>query len=122
MIPEGLSVAEDPYIPEVRRLYWLKSVLLDPADPEPERPAVVLVISGMPGGEILVGLRTSTEANGTHHDKHPEHGLGKAGRFSRGRSINPELWTPSNARSLGLLLDEETFAYVCRDLLPEGLV
>ena len=58
-------MADEPYVPEVRRLYWLKSVLLDAEDPEPERPAVVLLISKKPGREIFVGLRSSSEDNGT---------------------------------------------------------
>lgn len=119
MIPAGLSAADEPYLPEVRRLYWLKSVLLDPDDPEPERPAVVLVISEKPGGEIFVGLRSSTEANGTPHDKHPALGLSKNGWFSRGRPISPQLWTPNNACSIDLLLDEVAFSYVWNDLVPE---
>lgn len=104
----------------MRRLYRLNAVLLDPGDPEPERPAVVLVISRKPGGEIYVGLRSSTEVNGTPHDKHPAAGLMKDGYFSRGRPISPDLWTPNNARSIELLLDEETFSYVWNDLVPEG--
>lgn len=119
VIPGGLDVADEPYVPDVRRLYWLASVLLDPMDPEPERPAVVLVISQKPGGEIFVGLRSSSEHNGTRHDKHPAVGLTKDGFFSRGRPVSPDLWTPNNARSIDLLLDEETFAYVWKDLVPE---
>lgn len=120
MLPGGLSAADEPYTPDVRRLYWLSAVLLDPGDPEPERPAVVLVISEKPGGEIFVGLRSSTEVNGARHEKRREVGLEKDGYFSRGRPINPELWTPNNARSIELLLDEETFSYVWNDLVPEG--
>ena len=119
VLPGGLSAADQPYRPEVRRFYWLSAVLLDPCDPEWERPAVVLVISQKPGGEIYVGLRSSTEVNGTPNDKHPAAGLAKKGYFSRGRPISPELWTPNNARSIELLLDEETFAYVWNDLVPK---
>lgn len=119
VLPGGLSAADEPYVPEVRRLYWLRSVLLDPEDPEPERPAVVLVISRKPGGEIFVGLRSSSEDNGTPHRKCPAAGLTKDGFFSRGRPISPDLWTPNNARSIDLLLDERTYAYVWNDLVPE---
>ena len=119
MLPAGLSAAYQPYVPDVRRLYWLKSVLLDTGDPEPERPAAVLVISEKPGGEIFVGLRSTSEENGTRHERHPEVGLTKDGYFSRGRPISPQLWTPSNACSIDLLLDEETFSYVWNDLVPE---
>ncbi len=114
VLPGGLSVADEPYVPEVRRLYGLKSVLLDAEDPEPERPAVVLLISKKPGREIFVGLRSSSEDNGTPHDKQPAAGLTRDGFFSRGRPISPDLWTPNNARSIDLLLDEATFAYVCQ--------
>ena len=122
VLPNGLAVADEPYVPEVRRLYWLSSVLLDAFDPEPERPAVVLVISQRPGGEIFVGLRSSSERNGTSHDKQPGVGLTKEGFFSRGRPISPDLWTPNNARSIDLLLDEATFAFVWKDLVPEDFV
>lgn len=120
VIPGGLSAADEPYVPDVRRLYWLRPPLLGPEDPEPERPAVVLVISQKAGCEILVGLRTSTERNGTPHEKHPKQGVTKDGWFSRSRSINPQLWTPNNASSIDLLLDEATYAYVWNDLVPEG--
>jgi hypothetical protein len=105
----------------VRRLYWLERVLLDPADPEDRRPAVVLVVAQRPGSEILVGLRSSTERNGEWHDRRPELGLSKEGWFSRARSIDPELWTPNNAHSIDLLLDEVTFSYVVNDLVPDGV-
>lgn len=118
-IPDGLLVAEDPLIPGLRELYWLESPLLDRSDPESSRPAVVLTVPTQPGEEIFVALRSSTEKNGELHEKQPGHGLARDGWFSRGRSINPELWTPMTARPIDLLLDETTFAYVCKDLLLE---
>jgi hypothetical protein len=117
-IPAGLAASGEPYLPDIRRLYWLREALLDPEDPEVERPCAVLLLPAAKGEEILVGLRSSTERNGQHHPKHPQLGLTKEGWFSRGRRIDPELWTPDNTESMNLLLDEETYSYVLADLHP----
>ena len=106
---------DEPYLPDVQRLYWLQRPLLDLADPELERPAVVVVLPAENEGEVTVVTRSSTEKNGTFHSRDPEHGLTKDGWFCRVRSVATELWTPANARSMELLLDEETFSYVLRD-------
>jgi hypothetical protein len=119
VIPLGLALSDEPYIPEQRRLYWLRKPLLDAGDPEPERPGVVLIVPGDHGDWIRVGMRSSTEQNGQFHVRHPRHRLTKDGYFSRSRSVNPELWTPNNAESIDLLLDDETFAYVWNDLVQE---
>lgn len=113
-IPEGLLASEEPYEPEVRRFYWLDHCLLDPADPEPERPAVVMALSA-DEGVITVVTRSSTEKNGQFHPRCPKHGLNKDGWLTRLRWVSTELWTPANARSVELLLDEETFSYVLRE-------
>jgi hypothetical protein len=114
-IPEGLLALDEPYEPEIRRFYWLQRCLLDANDPEPERPAVVVALSADGEGVITVVTRSSTEKNGQFHPRCPEHGLNKNGWLGRLRSVSTELWTPTNARSVGLLLDEETFSYVFRD-------
>jgi hypothetical protein len=114
-IPDGLLASDEPYQPEVRRFYWLQHCLLDPADPEPERPAVVMALPAENEGEITVVTRSSTEKNGQFHPRCPEHGLNKDGWLTRLRWISTELWTPANASSVDLLLDEETFSYVLRD-------
>jgi hypothetical protein len=114
-IPKGLLAFDEPCEPEVRRFYWLQHCLLDPADPEPERPAVVMALPADAEGEITVVTRSSTEKNGQFHARCPEHGLNKDGWLTRLRWVSIELWTPANARSVDLLLDEETFSYVLRD-------
>lgn len=107
-------VMEEPFEPEQRRLYWLYPPVLDPGDEEPNRPAVVLIVSNVGAREILVAWRSSSEKNGYEHEAHPEVGL-KKGWFSRSGTIDPELWTPANARSVDLLLDEAAFARVWND-------
>jgi hypothetical protein len=114
-IPDGLLASDEPYEPEVRRFYWLQHCLLDPADPESERPAVVMALPAEAEGAITVVTRSSTEKNGERHPRCPEHGLNKDGWLGRLRWVSTELWTPANARSIDLLLDEETFSYVLRD-------
>jgi hypothetical protein len=89
--------------------------LLDPTDPEPKRPAVVMALPAKSDGEIPVVTRSSTEENGQFHPLYPEHGLNKNGWLTRLRWISTELWTPANAHSIDLLLDEETFSYVLLD-------
>ena len=114
-IPDGLLASDEPYLPEVRRLYWLQRALLDLTDPEPERPVVVMALPAESEAEITVVTRSSTEKNGQFHPRDTEHGLNKDGWFCRARWVSIELWTPANARSIDLLLDEETFSYVLRD-------
>jgi len=114
-IPEGLLSSDEPHEPEVRRFYWLQHCLLDPADPEPERPAVVMALPADIEGTIPIVTRSSTEKNGQFHPRCPEQGLNKDGWLTRLRWVSTELWTPANARSLELLLDEESFSYVLRD-------
>ncbi len=114
-IPDGLLASDEPDEPEVRRFYWLQDGLRDPADPEPQRPAVVMALPADAEGEIPVVTRSSTEKNGQFHPRFPKHGLNKDGWLTRLRWVSTELWTPANARSVDLLLDEETFSYVLRD-------
>jgi hypothetical protein len=118
----GLLVMDEPYVPEQRRLYWCYPPLLDADDPEPSRPAVVLIVSTNTSGETLIAWRSTTEQNGALHEKGAHPDLPKTGWFSRSRTVNPELWTPTNAKSIAdPLLDEETFAHVWNDHVPEGL-
>jgi hypothetical protein len=114
-IPDGLLASDEPYEADVRRFYWLEQPLLDPTDPEPKRPAVVMALPADSDGEIPVVTRSSTEKNGQFHRRYPEHRLNKDGWLTRLRWVSTELWTPANAHSIDLLLDEETFSYVQRD-------
>lgn len=114
-IPEGLRASGEPYLPDVRRLYWLQHPLLDEHDPEAQRPGVVVALPAKTDGEITVVTRSSSEKNGQFHSRQPEHGLNKNGWFNRVRWVSTELWTPDHAYSTELLLDEETFSYVLRD-------
>lgn len=114
-IPEGLLASGEPYAPDIGRLYWLRPPLLDPDDPEPERPAVVMVVSDDEYGQITIVTRSSTEGNGQFHPKNPAKGLTKDGWFSRMKAVPALLWTPDVAQSIGVVLDETTFAYIQRD-------
>lgn len=117
-IPDGLEAAAEPYRPDLGRLYWLHHPLLDPGDPEDARPAAVVALPAREHGIITVAQRSSTERNGTFHRRQPAHGLNKDGWFSRLRPIQSALWTPRTAKSIDLLLDDETFAYVLKDFDP----
>ena len=114
-LPEGLAAQFGPYIPDIRRIYWVDAVLLDPDDPKPERPVAVVKVPATTYGTVTMVTRSSTEKNGQWHDKHPSHGLTREGWFTRLRVVSCELWTPENVRSCDLLIDEETFSYVCKD-------
>jgi hypothetical protein len=114
-LPEGLLASEDPYEPDVGRLYWLRPPLLDPDDPEPARPAVVMAIPDDEYGQITIVTRSSTEKNGQFHQRDPANGLTKDGWFSRIRTVPALLWTPDVAQSIEVFLDDTTFAYIQRD-------
>ena len=101
-----------PYIPDVRRIYWVNTVLLDADDEKPKRPVVVMRIPETTSGTVTVVVRSTTEKNGPPHDACPEHGLNETGHFSRLRAVSCELWTPEYVESCDLLLDEVTFSYV----------
>lgn len=114
-IPHGLLASDEPYEPDVGRLYWLRPPLLDPNDPEPERPAVVMAVPDDRYGQITIVMRSSTERNGQFHPRDRANGLTKDGWFSRMRTVPGLLWTPDAARSIEVVLDETTFAYIQRD-------
>jgi hypothetical protein len=112
-LPPGLAATSQPYIPDVGRLYWLESELLDPHDPEERRPGVVVSAPETLFGTVNVAMRSTTDGYGVAHDQCHDLGLGKAGHFSRLRPVQCQLWTPDAARS-SELLDAETFAWVLR--------
>ena len=111
-IPDGLLAAEEPFRPDVQRVYWISGPLLDPDDPEDERPCVVVKVSDASPGVIRYVSRSTSERNGPVHDPQPAFGLNRRGWFNRVRTVSTELWTPSAARSTDLILDEITFSYV----------
>lgn len=113
IIPDGLEVAGDAYAPEVQRLYWLEKALLAPHDPENSRPCVVLDVPD-DGDVVIVSTRSSTDGYGVPHPRQPSVGLRKDGWFSRIQPVQAPLWTPKNARSIDLVLDQSTFAAVRR--------
>lgn len=114
-IPAGLLASGEPYEADVGRLYWLRPPLLDPDDPEPERPAVVMAVPDDEYGQITIVTRSSTEKNGQFHPKDRASGLTKDGWFSRMKTVPAVLWTPDAAQSIEAVLDDTTFAYIQRD-------
>jgi hypothetical protein len=110
-LPDGLLALDEPYEPDIRRVYWLHPPLLDPHDPKPERPAVVVKV----GPDITVVTRSSSAATGLFHPRDPANGLTRDGRFTRARTVSALLWTPRAASSLDLFLDESTFKLVCKE-------
>lgn len=110
-LPPGLAATTQPYIPDVGRLYWLESELLDPRDPEDRRPGVVVSAPDTVFGTVIVATRSTTDGFGVAHDQRHDLGLGKAGHFSRLLPVQCQLWTPESVRS-SELLDTETFSWV----------
>jgi hypothetical protein len=108
---------DQPFPPTVRRFYWLRNGLREFDDPELERPGVVL-LDALPGEDLAVATRSTTEKVGVFHARDRDAGLNKDGWFSRLRWVSPDLWTPNNAVSINLVLDEETYCYVLKDFLP----
>lgn len=114
-IPEGLFASTEPYRPDLGRIYWLRPPLLDPDDPEPERPAVVMAVPDHEYGQITIVTRSSTEQNGQFHPKDPANGLTKNGWFSRMKTVPALLWTVDVAHSIEAVVDDTMFAYIQRD-------
>lgn len=114
-IPGGLEAASQPYIPDVRRFYMLQKILLAPDDPEPQRPGVVMTVPSEDDDMIVVATRSSTEENGQEHGPQGIPGLNKKGWFSRILPVDPTLWTPENAQSMKVELDEVTFSWIQLD-------
>lgn len=110
-LPPGLAAASAPYIPDVGRLYWLGSELLDPGDPEERRPGVVISVPGTVYGTVNVVTRSSTDGYGVAHDEERVLGLNRPGHFSRLLPVQCQLWTPECVESSGML-DEDTLAWV----------
>jgi len=116
-IPDGLDLSDQPFPPTVRRFYWLRDGLREVDDPELQRPGVVL-LEALPGEDLAVATRSTSEKVGAFHARNRDAGLNKDGWFSRLRWVSPDLWTPNNAKSIDLMLDEETYCYVMKDFLP----
>ena len=111
----GLLSSDEPYEPDVGRVYWLRRPLLDPDDPKPKRPSVVMAVPDDEYGQITIVTRSATERNGEFHPKDPANGLTKPGWFSRMRTVPALLWTSNATQSTEVVLDETTFAYIQRD-------
>jgi hypothetical protein len=102
---------DEPFIPDMQMVYWVDTTILPPGDPEPDRPAVVVLVPTSTVGTVHVVTRSSTDPFGVPHARAPDLGLNKPGRFSRLQSVQCQLWTPGNVRSTGKL-DAATFAAV----------
>ena len=113
-LPPGLAAASEPFIPDVRRLYWLKSELLGPGDPEDSRPGVVISAPDTVYGTVIVVTRSTTDSSGVAHDRQPSLGLNKPGHFSRLLLVQCQLWTPNSVHSFEML-DQETFAWILQE-------
>ena len=113
-LPAGLDGVDEPYLPDLGRLYWVTPPLLDADDGKSTRPVVVVVVPDDVYGEITFVIRSSTEENGQEHAAQRAHGLSKKGWFSRIRTRSAQLWTPETAKSLEYVLDDETLSYVMR--------
>lgn len=110
-IPDGLLASDEPFLPDVQRLYRLFPPLLDPSDPKPTRPAVVVRAEA----DIVVASRSASAKRVVFHPKDHAARLTKDGRFDRVRTLSAQLWTPRAAKSLDLVLDDATFKLICEE-------
>jgi hypothetical protein len=106
--------ADEPFLPIEGELYWVRTMIFWGGDRKPTRP--VVAIEAPSGGmtRIAVVTRTTdTSRKGVLHQPMPEIGLTKPGVFADLRSTERILWTPRNARRLGILA-EDVFNEVMR--------
>jgi hypothetical protein len=114
-LPEWFVNACGPYIPDLGRIYWIKAPLLDADDTKPRRPVMVLRIPETTSGTVACAIRSKTNKNGQEHPAHPQHGLSHKGWFVELIIVQCGLWTPENAESCDVVVDDVTFSYVYRD-------
>jgi hypothetical protein len=97
--------AEDiPFLPVAGELYWVRTVILWSGDKKATRPVVVIEVPTTNLGRVAVVTRTTDiKRRGVPHEAMPEIGLTKCGVFADFRSAEATLWTPRNARRLGIL-------------------
>jgi mRNA-degrading endonuclease toxin of MazEF toxin-antitoxin module len=100
-----LADPEDvPFLPVEAELYWVRTVILWSADKKPTRPVVVIEAPATSLGRVLVVTRTTNiKRRGVHHEAMPEVGLTSCGILADFGSAEATLWTPRNARRLGIL-------------------
>lgn len=97
---------------EQRELYLVARELMDPSDPKPMRPAVVLEGAAGPLGRVRLVTRTRHLARGgVPHGPQPAERLRDPGVFSDEYSIDAALFTTASAVYLGMLA-EATFEQV----------
>jgi hypothetical protein len=102
------------YVPTVQHLYWLRTTVLPPGDPEDHRAVVVLDAPPSTAGTISVVTRSGAGApddTGVDHPADPRLGVSAPGRFVRRHPVQGRLWTPANVTPIGRL-DDATFAAV----------
>jgi mRNA-degrading endonuclease toxin of MazEF toxin-antitoxin module len=108
------DAADGPFLPITAELYWVSTVILWGGDRKPTRPVVVIEAPlGRLTRIVVVTRTTDTTRKGVPHQAMPEIGLAKPGVFADLRSAESSLWTPRNARRLGIL-PQEVFDDVMR--------
>lgn len=97
---------------ERRELYLVARELMDPTDPKPMRPAVILEAAPSPMGRVRLVTRTRHLARGgVPHGRQPAERLHDAGVFSDEYTIDAALFTTAKVVYLGML-DEAAFEQV----------
>jgi mRNA-degrading endonuclease toxin of MazEF toxin-antitoxin module len=93
-----------PFLPVEGELYWVQTIILWSGDRKATRPVVVIATPATTLGRVQVVTRTTDlSRKGVPHEAMPEAGLTKCGVFADLRSSEATLWTPQNARKLGVL-------------------
>lgn len=106
---------DEPFLPSVGQLFWVKTWLFLPPDKHDERPVLVVNVPLNTRGRISVVTRTSdTRADGVQHRADRTLGLGQDGVFSRLSSTEAQNWTPRNVRFCGTVGDAVLRAVIAR--------
>lgn len=106
-----------PYDALIREVYWIPRELMDPNDPKPGRPSVVIERPHAPAGRLRVVSRTRDERRGgIEHPPQADLRLQDRGWFSDEYWVDAHRLVPGVAEYRGVL-DEVTFEAVVEEYL-----
>lgn len=100
-----------------QEVYWIPRELMDPNDPKPGRPAVVIEQAHGPAGRLRVVSRTrDPRRGGIQHPPQADLRLNDLGWFSDEYWVDAARLVPGVAEYRGVL-DEQTFEAVLEEYL-----
>jgi hypothetical protein len=106
-----------PFNALIREVYWIPRELMDPTDPKPGRPPVVVEEAHGPAARLRVVTRTRDEnRGGIEHPSQPDLRLKDRGWFSDEYWVDAARLVPGVAEYRGVL-DESTFDAVMDEYL-----